>query len=87
MDFGRTPDGQFVSYGCGEAGHIQRFCPGGRQPGPPPQQRQSGAGQQLIGLVGTENRNTEEKVWPELKIDFKQLVVKMSCVDEGVSRP
>jgi hypothetical protein len=54
---------------------------------PPTQQRQSGAGQQLIGLVGTENRNTEEKVWPVLKIDFKQLVVKMSCVDEGVSRP
>jgi hypothetical protein len=81
MDFGRTPDGQFVCYGCGGAVHIQRFCPGGQQrggqqPGPPPQQRKSGAGQQLIGLIGTEDRNTEEKVWPVLKIDFKRLVVQ-----------
>jgi hypothetical protein len=76
MDFGRTPDGQFVCYGCGGAGHIQRFCPGGQEPGPPPQQRQSGVGQQLIGLIGMEDRNTEEKVWPVRKIDFKRLVVQ-----------
>ncbi len=76
MDFGCIPDGQFVCYGCSVAGQIQWFCPGGRQPGPSSQRRQSGVDQQLIGLVRKENRNTEEKVWPVLKIDFKRLVVQ-----------